>query len=108
VPDPAAQQQVQARSVEAPKSADAVLSVLAAAPSPLDMDELDAALNAASTPFSTRTVRDALKRLRDQGLVFTTKGRHELTPQARAERDEVAAVSDAELAQLALDEGGDW
>lgn len=107
VPDAAAQERivVAERTEQTAKSVDAVLDVLAAAVQPLDMDELDAALHNAGTPFSTRTVRDALKKLRDQGLVFTVRGRHELTPQARAER-EAGDVSRLELEQLALDEGG--
>jgi hypothetical protein len=94
------------RTEQRTKCVDAVLSVLAASAAPLDMNELDAALETAGTPFSTRAVRDALAKLRERGLVFSVKGRHELTPQARAERDESAAE---EQEQLALDaEGGEW
>ncbi|MER7280450.1 FtsK/SpoIIIE domain-containing protein [Dactylosporangium sp. NPDC000244] len=70
---------------------DAVLAVLSVAQGPLDMDELDAALKGAGTPYATRTVRDALKVLRDErALVVSFKGRHELAPQGR-EGDAVAA-----------------
>lgn len=76
------------RSVPQPdlRSQDAVLSVLAEAAGPLDMDGLDAALQARTgRSVPTRTVRDALKKLRDQGLVSSADGRHGLTPQAREE-----------------------
>jgi hypothetical protein len=98
------------RAVETTKSVDAVFDVLAKTTTPLDMNDLDAALEKAGTPFSTRTVRDALAKLRERGQVSSTKGRHELTPQARAERDESGEVqSAAEQEQLALDaEGGGW
>ncbi|GAA0719707.1 hypothetical protein Drose_06010 [Dactylosporangium roseum] len=86
------------------KAVDAVLAVLAAASTAMDMDEIDAALNGAGTPFATRTVREALKVLRDErGLVFSSKGRHELTPQARDEdqavRTEQQALFDAEAGE---------
>lgn len=97
--------EVAERTEQTVRSADAVLAALEGSAAPMDMDELDAALEHAGTPFSTRTVRDALKKLRDQGLVFTAKGRHELTPQARAEREESTAAAQE---QLALDEGGAW
>lgn len=70
-----------------PKCVDSVLSVLSQSAGPLDMDGLDAALRANHWEYSTRTVRGALKQLRDDGLVFTSNGRHELTPQARADVD---------------------
>ncbi len=92
------------REVQTTKSVDAVFDVLSGSSEPMDMNELDGALEKAGTPFSTRTVRDALAKLRERGLVFSVKGRHELTPQARAERDEAV-----EQEQLALDaEGGGW
>lgn len=99
--------EVAEREVQTTRSVDAVFDVLAASTGPLDMNELDAALEGAGTPFSTRTVRDALAKLRERGLVFSVKGRHELTPQARAEREESAAAAEQE--QLALEsEGGEW
>lgn len=66
---------------------DAVLAALAGATKPLDMNELDARLKAVGLTYSTRTVRDALKRLRDDKnpRVYSANGRHELTPQAREE-----------------------
>jgi hypothetical protein len=58
------------------------------------MDGVDAALKAAGTPFSTRTVREALKKLRDQDLATTVGGRHAATDAARAGRvdEELAAL----------------
>lgn len=67
------------------KCVDVVLYVLTDREAPMDMDELDAAIRHTGAQFSIRTVRDALKQLRDAGLVFSAKGRHELTPQARAD-----------------------
>ncbi len=90
------------REAQTTKSVDAVLAVLTAAKQSLDMNDLDRELEAAGTPFSTRTVRDALKQLRDQGLVVSVKGRHALTEQAREESG--SAVEE----QLALAEGGEW
>ncbi len=82
---------------------DAVFSVLAQASGPLGMDDLDGALVAAGTPFSTRTVRGALKELRDGGLVVSVKNRHRLTDQAR---EESTAADEEQLALVA--EGGEW
>lgn len=77
---------------------DAVFSALAASAEPLDMDELDGRLRSVGVTYSTRTVRDGLKQLRDAGRVFSAKGRHELTPQAREEiqeqTDEAAEVAE--------------
>ncbi len=91
------------RAEQTARSVDAVLAVLAAASEPLDMNGLEAALEAAGTPFSTRTVRGALKELRDGGLVVSVKNRHQLSALAREE----SAVAEEE--QLALvGEGGEW
>lgn len=108
VPGEKIQQRIEvAEKVEqSAKSVDAVFEVLAGAPGPMDMNDLDAALEKAGTPFSTRTVRDALKKLRDLGHVSSVKGRHALTQDGRAELDE-SGVDEEE--QLVLDaEGGEW
>lgn len=71
------------------KCIDAVASALAGSSTPLDMNALEASFVVAAGGWSTRTIRDALKKLREQGLVFTSGSgpstRHELTPQARAD-----------------------
>lgn len=66
---------------------DRVFQVLAGQSAPVDMDRLDELLTAAGWTTPTRTIRDALKKLRDAGLVFTSNGRHELTPQAREQAE---------------------
>lgn len=77
-----------------PKAVDAVLAVLEAGDGPMDIDEIDAGLAAAGTRFATRTVRDALKVLRDdRGLVSSEKGRHQLTVQARVDAADELAVA---------------
>lgn len=88
-----------------PRSVDAVLAVLDAADGPVDIDELDAGLQAAGTPFSTRTIRDALKKL-DGRVVKDRDRRYALTVEARvAAADELAVASEqatllaAELAE---------
>jgi hypothetical protein len=70
---------------------DAVRSVLLAAPAALDMDEIDVALRRAGTSFATRTVRDALKRLRDLGDVHSGDGRHQVSESLREQLAEVNA-----------------
>jgi hypothetical protein len=100
--------EVAERAEQTAKSYDAVLDVLAAATGPVDMNALDAALKEAGTPFSTRTLRDTLKKLRDEGLVVSVKGHHKLTAEGRTDRGGSAAQVDREE-QLALDgEGGGW
>lgn len=90
------------------KSVDAVDAVLRDATRPMDVDEIDKACQAAGSRYSTRTLRDALKKLRDQGLVYTSNGRHELTPQARATATADTAsfaTVDPDVARLIADEG---
>lgn len=99
--------EVAAKAEATTKCVDAVRGVLAAAAGPLNMDQIDEALNVAGTPFATRTVRDALADLRREGLVSSVKGRHELSQQGRAVSEDDAAARE-EQEQLALDEGGDW
>jgi hypothetical protein len=54
-----------------PRSIDAVLALLDAAAGPMSMDDLDQGLRSAGTPFSTRTIRDALKKL--DGKLFAAE-----------------------------------
>ncbi|MGI5247737.1 hypothetical protein [Dactylosporangium sp. CA-139066] len=81
---------------------DAVLSALAGSPVPLGMDALQSTPVVAAGGWSTRAIRAAIQKLRDEaGLVFTTGAgpstRHELTPQARAdiERQLAAQIEEA-------------
>lgn len=64
------------------RSVDAVLLMLTAAVNPTSMDELDEALRNAGVQLSTRTIRDALKKLRDARppLVESSGGKHAATP----------------------------
>jgi hypothetical protein len=66
---------------------DRVFTVLAGQGSTVDMDKLDELLTAKGWATPTRTIRDALKKLREAGLVFTANGRHELTPQGREQAE---------------------
>ena len=66
---------------------DAVRAVLTTQHQPVNIDELDRLLTEAGHSFSVRAVRDALKKLRAEGEVYSDESvrphRHELTPQAR-------------------------
>ena len=64
-----------------------VLWALTNADGPLDMNGMDAALHGADVEASALATRDALTVLRGQGKVVSRDGRHELSPQARAELD---------------------
>jgi hypothetical protein len=74
-------QPVKVDPVAPQRSVDAVLLVMAAAGRPLNMDELDGELRRAGVALSTRTVRDALKKLRDvtPPMVSSAGGVHDLT-----------------------------
>jgi hypothetical protein len=67
---------------------DAVLSALMAAPDPLSMDQIDGALRSTGASYSTRTVRDALKKLRDAGRAWSADGVHGVTDALREQADE--------------------
>lgn len=62
-----------------------VLWALEQAEGPLDMNGIDAALHVAEVEASILAVREVLNVLRGQGKVVSRDGRHELSPQARAE-----------------------
>jgi len=87
---------------EAVVSVDAVFSVLAAARGSLDMDTLNGELVRLGHRYATKTIRDAVKRLRDQGQVQSANGRHELTAQTRIDHE--AKVLAAQ--ELATADGG--
>lgn len=79
------------------KSIDAVLAALSTSAVPLGMDALQATSVVAAGGWSTRAIRGALQKLREQGLVFTSGNgvltRHELTPQARADMEAQSAAA---------------
>lgn len=66
---------------------DAVRSALSTQTEPVNIDQLDAVLAQQGHTYSVRAIRDALKKLRVDGQVWTDDtvrpNRHELTPQAR-------------------------
>jgi hypothetical protein len=68
---------------EAPaRCVDAVHEILSAAGVPVDMDHIAARLQEMGHTYSTRTVRDALKQLRDAGRVVTEGKLHHLAGEA--------------------------
>jgi hypothetical protein len=69
------------------RCADHVLSALLAQTKPVDMTELDEFMRGNGWVFSTRTIREALKKLRDAGLVVSSGGRHEVTAGCRADAE---------------------
>lgn len=83
VPDTAVVNETADQSDQSVKAIDCVRSALAGSRQPMSMDDLDTAMRGSGWTYSTRTLRDALKRLREAGLVSTTGNRHELTPLAR-------------------------
>ncbi len=92
------------------KCVDAVMSALAGSAVPLGMDALQAHPLMAAGGWSTRTIRLALKGLREQGLVFSSGNgsltRHELTPQAREDIEGQLAAKVEEAAARAAEESG--
>jgi len=91
------------------KCIDAVLSALAGSPTPLGMDALQASPVVAAGGWSTRAIRGAIQKLRDEmGLVFTSGNgpstRHELTPQARADIEAQLAAKLEEARAAAAEE----
>ena len=62
-------------------------ATLAGGPVPtegLTVEQIDKVLRGRGVTYSVRTIRDALKRLRGDGEVVTTNGRHRLTGEAMA------------------------
>lgn len=88
--------EVSSRSVEAvrlvlsivdpvrnPEDAAALLGE-STSPDGASVEQIDKVLRSRNVTYSVRTIRDALKRLRDTGDVVTTNGRHRLTGEAMA------------------------
>jgi hypothetical protein len=88
------------------KCVDAVLSALAGSVAPLGMDALQAVPIVAAGGWSTRAIRLAIAKLRDEmKMVYTTGAgrstRHELTPQVRADIERQVAEKLEEAAARA-------
>jgi hypothetical protein len=69
-------------AVEAPTVCVEAVRLVLGQGAPMDMDAIDAKLRERGLTYSTRTVRDALAKLRKTGEVHSADGRHQLTDSA--------------------------